>query len=92
MGDDLQTGMELFCKTSKSKEEAFLKGYLMGLGVVDHTPNWELMKEHPEVAVRIEREISETSGAVRDRNTEEAKVKLREIYVNDGRKVSDWLR
>ena len=89
--DILQTGIELFSKTSNSKEEAFLKGYLMGLGVVDHNPNWELMKEHPGVAVKIERDISDTHKEVRDKNIEEAKAKLREIYIEEDRGLPEWL-
>ena len=89
--DTLQTGMELFSKTSRSKKEAFLKGYLMGLGVVGYNPNWKLMKEHPEVAVKIESEISETHNKVRDNFIEEAKAKLREMYIEDDRGMPEWL-
>ncbi|GAH24886.1 unnamed protein product [marine sediment metagenome] len=90
--DTLQTGIELFSKTSNSKEEAFLKGYLMGLGVVDHNPNWELMKERPEAAVKIESGISDTHKEVRDKIIEEAKAKLREMYIEDDRGFPEWLK
>ena len=89
--EPLQTGMELFSKTSRSKEEAFLKGYLMGLGVVGYNPNWELMKKHPEIAVKTESEISETHKKVKDNFIEEAKAKLREMYIEDDRGLPEWL-
>ena len=90
--DILQTGIELFSKTSNSKEESFLKGYLMGLGVVDHNPNWGLMKEYPEVAVKVERDISDTHKEVRGKHIEEAEAKLRDIYIKEDRELPEWLK
>jgi len=87
----LETGMKLFSKTSNSKEEAFLKGYLMGLGVVGYNPNWELMNKDPEVAVTVEMNISNTHKEVRDKNIEEAKAKLRDIYIEEDRGLPEWL-
>jgi len=90
--DTLQTGMGLFSKTSRSKEEAFLKGYLMGLGVIGHNPSWKLMKGHPEVAIDVESDISDTYKKVRDKCIEEAEVKLREMYIEDDRGLPEWLK
>ena len=89
--DILQTGIELFSKTSNSKEEVFLKGYLMGLGVVGPNPNWGLMKKHPEVAIKIERDISDTHKEVMNKHIEEAEAKLRKIYIEEDRGLPEWL-
>ena len=84
--------MELFSKTSRSKEESFLKGYLMGLGVIGDSPNWGVMKKYPDVALKVEKDISDTHKEVRDKCIEEAKGKLREMYIGDDRGMPEWLK
>lgn len=71
--DILKSAVNLFGKLSKTKEEAFLKGVLFGLGSHNAcpTPNWELMKEYPD-SIGLEREMREMFEEIHKRDIEEA--------------------
>jgi len=67
-------------QTTKTKEEAFLKGVLFGSGahIACPTPNWEFMKQSPTF-IDIEREIREVFEKIHKRRLEEARKLLEEI-------------
>lgn len=95
MEPTLKETVEFFCNVQKttSYEEAFLKGYLMGLGftTVSRVPNFELMVKNPQMFIPIEREMIEIHGAVIKRNIDEAMALLTTIYKTEEREVPVWL-
>jgi len=80
---ELEKIVNFFCniQSTKTKEEAFLKGYLMGLGshLACPTPNWELLKKNPEMFVPIEREMREIFEKIHKNQIEEARKLLAKI-------------
>lgn len=74
--------MDLLCMSSETKEEAFLKGLLMGYGtyLACPTPHWELIKEYPD-SIDIEREMKEIFDEVHRNGIEEAERLLASIKV-----------
>ena len=70
-------------KLSQTKAEAFLKGYLMGLGFE------EIVKE-PGLA--IEDDILEIKARVVERQVEQAKEALRGTYTATGRAIPEWMK
>jgi len=80
---ELKKIVNFFCniQPTKTKEEAFLKGYLMGLGshLACPTPYWELLKKNPEMFIPIEREILEIFEKIHRNSIKEAEKLLEEI-------------
>jgi len=89
--NNLKTAMEIFSKVSTTKEEAFLKGYLMGLDITGYEPNWMLLKNHPELKIVFdtEKDIAEVHRTVRNKFIEEAKAMLIEVYQKENRKIPE---
>ena len=69
-------------KSSETKAEAFLRGYLMGLGFD------EIVKE-PSLA--RQEDIQEIKEIVVGKQAKEAKAALREIYAATNRAIPEWL-
>lgn len=71
--ENLKEIVDLFSMTAQTKEEAFLKGVLVGLGthLACPTPNWELMKKYPS-SIGVEREMREMFEEIHRRDIEEA--------------------
>jgi len=76
---DLKSIVELFCKISKTKQEAFVKGYLMGLGsyLACPIPHWKLMKKYPD-SIDTEQEMREIFDEMHKKDIEEARQLLAE--------------
>ena len=81
----LKDKVGLFCKLSETKEEAFLKGFLMGLGahLLCPTPNWELMEEFP-ASIKIEQEMRGIFEGIHKGDIEEARQLLAAITSREG--------
>lgn len=83
---DLKKAVDFFCnlQTTKTKEEAFLKGALFGFGAHQAcpTPIWELMKKDPGF-VDIEREMREMFEEIHKKDIEEARKLLVEFQKKD---------
>lgn len=79
---NLKDLVRFFCniQTTRSKEEAFLKGYLMGLGGhnICPTPDWQLLKEYPDMT-DIESEMREMFEKIHKKDIEEAQRLLAEL-------------
>lgn len=76
----------------KSKKEAFLNGYLCGLGCDMYVPNLDLVAKDPETFVPIEKDRIDIHKSVREDEIENAKEMLRKIYNEEGRQIPKWLR
>ncbi|RLC75117.1 MAG: hypothetical protein DRI61_15455 [Chloroflexi bacterium] len=99
MSEELRKLVNLFCNMQPtfSKEEAFLKGYLMGLGsalrFIDGSyPNLQLVAENPDLYIPIEEWAKETYKRIVMNRIEEIKDMLREIYKKEGRELPDWVK
>jgi len=83
-------------KLSQTKAEAFLRGYLAGLGAArsydDNPPMFDLIAEDPEIFITIERNRLEIRKKVTEQQIEEATDALREIYTATGREVPEWMK
>lgn len=77
--------------SSMTKEEAFYKGYLMGLGGNLPYVDLKLIELDSETFIPIERSVQEIHEQVRKQTIEDAKELLREIYVKEGREIPGWL-
>lgn len=81
---------------SQSKAEAFLRGYLTGMGAAkydaDNPPSFDLMAKDPEVFIPIEQGMLEIRKRVTEQQIKEAKDALREIYMASGRAIPEWLK
>jgi hypothetical protein len=88
----LEKTVRLYSTISTSKAEAFLKGYLMGLGCTPPEHNFELMKKNPELWIPIEKDVKKHHDSVRMEHIREAKRLLREIYEGEGKYIPEWLR
>lgn len=75
----LKEVVQFFSKVSKTKEEAFLKGFLMGLGshLACPMPHWELMKEYPS-SIDVQQEMREIFEKIHKGDIEEAQRLLAE--------------
>jgi len=78
---DLKRIVDLLCQTTKSKEEAFLRGLLFGYGAhrACPIPNWELMKKAPEIFVKIEKEMREIFEEIHEKEINAAVELLKEL-------------
>lgn len=80
---------------SLTKEEAFLNGYLMGMGAASYDehnpPNFKAIAEDPELFISIEKDILRMRAIVNHKHIEEAKALLRKIYEESGRGIPTWL-
>jgi len=85
MVDDLRKVVNFFCniQPTRTKEEAFLKGYLMGLGshLACPTPDWRLLKitKNPELWVEIEKGMREIFEKIHKDAIKEARKLLEEL-------------
>lgn len=81
---------------SRSKAEAFLHGYLMGMGAAqydaDNPPDFGLIAKDPEVFIPIERDMLEIRKKVTEQEINEAKDALRQIYTVSDRPIPEWLK
>lgn len=82
--------------SSNTKEEAFIKGYMMGMGSLvsdeKHPPDFDLVAEDPVVFIPIEVEILKIRAKVTHDQIEEAKSELRKIYEMTGRAIPYWIK
>ena len=97
--NQLKKIVNLFCniQTTDSKEEAFLKGYLMGLGeALFHLekayPNLQLVVENPQIFIEIEKEIRDIHMKIIKERIEQTKELLKEIYEKKDRELPEWLK
>lgn len=72
--------VNLFCIVSKTKEEAFLKGFLMGLGshLACPMPHWELMEAYPS-SINIQQDMRKIFDEIHKSHIEEAQQLLDSI-------------
>ena len=93
---DTKTAVELFCKIqdTRTKEEAFLKGLLFGLGgeSIMPRPNFELIAKNPDMIIPIEKNIEEISRQVMNEQIEATQIILEELYEKEGRATPPWLK
>lgn len=94
MTKNLENAMNFFCniQVADTKEEAFLKGYLMGLGSSNrYMPNFELMLKNPEMMIPIEQEMVEINIQVaKDFELIARKVTM-DLYKKQGKTYPEWL-
>jgi len=78
--EHLVIAVRVFSLTSRSKEEAFLKGVLFGYGahLACPVPNWELMKKD-DFFIDIEKEMREMFEEIHKRDIKEVQ-KLLEFF------------
>jgi hypothetical protein len=94
MINHLKDAMDFFCniQVADTKEEAFLKGYMMGLGSSNkYTPNFELMLKNPQMMIPIEQEIMEINSRVTKDFEVVARKVLMEWYDKEKKPYPDWL-
>jgi hypothetical protein len=86
----------LFCRIqdTRTKEEAFLKGYYFGLGgeLAQHKPNWELVEKNPELFIPIEKSVSEIHEQIMNEQIQVTENLFRELYENENRPLPLWLK
>ena len=92
----VKKAVALFChiQDTRTKDEAFLKGLLFGLGgeKVRPRPNWELLMKNPEMMMPIERDISDIYDSVMNDQIEVVEQLFKEIYEQEGREIPRWLK
>lgn len=92
----IKNAVELFCRMqeTRTKEEAFLKGFYFGLGgeMTRPKPNWELIKRNPEMFIPIECEIATIYDQVMNEQIKTTELLFKELYENEGRCLPQWLK